>query len=372
MTYSNSTFNKKAVAGEVSTINFDSELGINKYALFAQVNKTVFNNRLTLSGGLRTDFNDFSPEMSNPLDQLSPRLSLSYAVNEKMNINASAGRFFQLPAYTVLGYRAFDGELINKTNKVTHVRADHLVAGVEMNPTDLSKITFEGFYKKYSNYPFLLNDGISLANLGGDFGVIGNEPVSSTSEGQSYGFEALFQQKLSSSIYGILSYTYVKSEFEDRNGDFVPSAWDNRHILNITAGKKFDRNWELGAKFRLQGGSPYTPYDVATSSLKAVWDVTQQGLLDYNRMNQERNAFSNGLDIRIDKRWYFNRAALDIYVDIQNVYNAKVTGQSFINVVKDAQGNPVTSLTNPLAYEIKEIENVSGTLLPSIGVMIEF
>ena len=54
----------------------------------------------------------------------------------------------------------------------------------------------EGFYKKYENYPFLLGDSISLANLGGDFGVIGNEPVTSTSEGRSYGIEFLAQKKL--------------------------------------------------------------------------------------------------------------------------------------------------------------------------------
>ncbi len=32
--------------------------------------------------------------------------------------------------------------------------------------------------------------------------------------------------------------------------------------LNITAGKKLKKNWEIGAKFRFLGGSPYTPYDI--------------------------------------------------------------------------------------------------------------
>ena len=38
-----------------------------------------------------------------------------------------------------------------------------------------SKLSIEGFLKLYDNYPFLLNDSISFANLGGDFGVIGND-----------------------------------------------------------------------------------------------------------------------------------------------------------------------------------------------------
>ena len=69
-------------------------------------------------------------------------------------------------------------------------------------PATNTKITVEGFYKIYSDYPFLVRDSISLANLGSDFGVIGNEPVESISEGQSYGVEFLAQQKLSKGFYG--------------------------------------------------------------------------------------------------------------------------------------------------------------------------
>ena len=73
---------------------------------------------MVLSLGLRTDFNDYSKEMSNPLKQLSPRFSLSYSINEKWNYNFNIGRYFQLPAYTVLGYRDSTNTLVNKNNGV--------------------------------------------------------------------------------------------------------------------------------------------------------------------------------------------------------------------------------------------------------------
>lgn len=57
------------------------------------------------SVGVRTDFTGLGAATGDPIDQLSPRLSLSYAVNGSININANVGRFFQLPPYTVLGYR---------------------------------------------------------------------------------------------------------------------------------------------------------------------------------------------------------------------------------------------------------------------------
>lgn len=370
--YTNSTFNRRELAGQVVAINFDSELNLNRYAGFVQVSKSLLKERLSLSAGIRTDFSDYSSRMANPLDQLSPRISASYMITEKWSINFNQGLYYQLPAYTVLGYRDSQGALENKTNGVTYIRSNHVVGGMEYNPTAYSKVTVESFYKLYSNYPFLLGDSISLANLGGDFGVIGNEPVTSISNGKSYGVELLMQQKLSESIYGILSYTFVRSEFQDKTGQYIPSAWDNRHVLNITAGKKLKKDWEIGAKFRLLGGAPYTPYDLALSSTKAVWDVTRQGILDWNKLNTERNPASHGLDIRVDKKWFFEKWSLNAYIDVQNIYNFQASIQPYVDVERDAGGNLVSDPTNNQAYKTYLVPNTVGTFLPSIGLMMEF
>jgi hypothetical protein len=271
-----------------------------------------------------------------------------------------------------MGFRDNDGNLVNKENEITYIQSDHIVGGLEYNPTKFSKITVEGFYKKYDNYPFLLNDSISLANLGGDFGVIGNEPAESTSEGRSYGFEVFLQQKLSSSIYGLVSYTFVRSEFQDKNGEFVPSSWDNRHILNVTAGKKFNKDWELGIRFRYLGGAPYTPDDVELSMRKEIWDVAGIGIPDYDLLNTKRNSVAHGLDVRIDKRWFFKKWSLNAYLDIQNIYNYESVGKPFLDVVRDENGDPVTDPNNPGSYLPREFENTAGTILPSIGIMIDF
>ena len=85
-----------------------------------------------------------------------------------------------------------------------------------------------------------------------------------------------------------MSVTYYRSEFEDKYGKLIPSAWDNRFIFNLTAGKKFKRNIELGLKFRYSGGAPYTPIDLATSSNIAIWNINQRGVLNYNELNTER------------------------------------------------------------------------------------
>ncbi|MBA3901945.1 MAG: hypothetical protein H0X62_17370 [Bacteroidetes bacterium] len=217
-----------------------------------------------------------------------------------------------------------------------------------------------------------MNEQISLANLGGDFGVIGNAPVSSTSSGRSYGIEVLVQRSIKKGLYGILAYTLVRSEFKDKQQVYTPSSWDNNHIISATAGKQLKKNWEIGAKFRLSGGSPYTPYNVGFSSQKAVWDVTRVGIPDWDRLNSERFALNHAMDIRIDKKWFFKKWAANIYLDIQNIYNQQAEAQPFLNVRKDEFGTPLTDPSNPSNYQTYLIPNSVGTVLPSIGLMIEF
>jgi len=370
--YSNNTYQLITVDTNVVTIDYASELSFQKWGAFAQASTSVFNNKLVLSFGVRTDANNYVKEMQNLLNQLSPRLSASFKLTNKWSLNFNTGIYYQLPAYTVLGYTDEENNFVNKQNGITYIQSKHLVAGTEYRPNNYLRFTLEGFYKTYQNYPFSLRDSISLANQGADFGVIGDEPVTSTSNGRSYGVELLAQQKLNRDFYGILAVTYVVSEFEDKSGNFAPSAWDNRTIIALTAGKKFKHNWEAGLKWRFSGGLPYTPYDIAYSTLTYVWDINRQGLLDYNQLNAERIDPYHQLDIRIDKQWFFSKWNLDVYLDIQNVYNFQTELQPLVDVVKDADGNPVINPEDPSRYSVNFLENTNGTLLPSIGIVIEF
>ena len=75
-----------------------------KYGVFAQVSKTFLDSKLGLSAGLRTDMNSFTDTGMDPLETLSPRVSLSYVLSDKLTANASVGRYFKLAPYTILGY----------------------------------------------------------------------------------------------------------------------------------------------------------------------------------------------------------------------------------------------------------------------------
>lgn len=368
--YRNSTFNKINTFDGIDTVNYSTDLSFHNFGLYGQISRSYFENKISFSLGLRTDANTYSMEMKNFIDQLSPRFSFSWQFLPAFALNFNTGIYYQKPPYTVLGYKE-SGELVNKKNGIKYIQCVHFVSGVEYLTNTNTKISIEGFYKKYNDYPFLLDDSISLANLGSDFGVIGNSPAEPTSKGRAYGIEVYLQQKLYKGFYGILAYTLVRSEFTDKSGKYVPSAWDNKHIISITGGKKFKKNWEIGFRWSLLSGAPYTPYDVELSSRKEVWDITGQGIPDYGRLNTKRLPVVHQLDVRIDKKFFFNKFNLDVYLDIQNVYGFSAMGQPNLTVQRDAEEKPIIDPDNPDHYKVKYLDNEIGTVLPSIGLIIE-
>ncbi len=244
---------------------------------------------------------------------------------------------------------------------------------VEFRPSDNSQVTVEGFYKKYTDYPFSVKDSVSLASKGGaDFGVYGDEEVTSESKGNAYGFEILGRIKEYKGLNAVITYTFVRSEFTDIAGKYIPSSWDNRHLLTLTATRTFKKNWDLGLKWRYIGGAPYTPWDKSRSAIKTAWDAQGIGYLDYSRFNQERLKAFHQLDVRVDKSWYYNKWSLMLYFDVQNAYNFKSVQQEYLLRAEDGTGAPVTDPSNPDKYLLKSLKNTYGTVLPTLGIMIEF
>ncbi len=362
------------VVQPANEIRFNTAIDFFKFGLFGQVNRSFLNEQLGLSFGVRTDGNTFTETGANLLRTISPRLSASYAFAPNWKVNASVGRYFKTPLYTVLGFRDDAGTLVNKDQP--YLRSDHFVAGLEFLPTRVLRLTLEGFYKQYADYPVSAFNGISLANQGGGFGVLGNERVLAVGEGKAYGMELFAQQKLNKNLYFTGSYTLFWSKFSNQNGELIASAWDNRHLLSLLAGYKFRRNWELGVKYRWQGGVPYTPLDLDASRLNYASIGT--GVLDNNRLNSLRLGNFSQMDLRLDKKWNFKRVTLDVFIDIQNILNAVNPAPPNYTFQRSADGSTfATTDGKPLVADGGNavpllLENTEGSLLPSIGIVVEF
>jgi hypothetical protein len=367
-------FDRSALASTAEVIDVESTSNFNQYGAFVSGSKKFYNDRLLVTGGLRMDGADFAATASNPLNQLSPRISFSYQLMPNFFVTANGGIYYQKPAYTVLGFQDNDGVLVNRENDVRFIRNSQLIGGIELLvPEKNRRFTAEAFYKRYSNYPSSVRNGISLANLGADFGVIGNEAVISNAKGRAYGIEFLAQQRLFNNFYGIAAVTLVRSEFTNPNTEgFVPSSWDNRFIVSLTAGKRFGKNWELGARWRFLGGTPYTPIDVEESALISNWDLRGQPILDFTQINRVRLAAFHQLDLRLDKRYFYKNWNFNWYIDIQNAYNFQAEQPPLLVPTRDPAGGLVVDPTDPTRYSLRFLENTAGTLLPTVGIIIEF
>lgn len=368
----------KGISGNDSipaiNVGLNSAIEFFRYGFFGEVNRKLIGDRLSLTLGIRADGNTFTQTGNELWRTLSPRFSASYALTEQWNLNATIGRYYKLPIYTVLGFRDAGGNLVNKDN--AYLAVNHYVAGVEFLPTNATRITLEGFYKQYDQYAVSAASGISLANQGTEFGAIGNEKSLSTGKGQAYGVELFFQQKLTKNFYTTISYTLFVSRFSGADGRYIASAWDNRHLLSAIAGYKLPRGWEIGVKHRFAGGSPYTPFDLAASQQNYL--LTGTGSFDYGNLNTLRLGAFNQTDIRVDKKINFKRITLDIFLDIQNVtrnsnpatpqYTFKRSADNTTWASTD--GKPVQQ--NGANAIPLVLENVNDTFLPTFGFIVEF
>lgn len=345
-----------------------------KFGLYGHVSKYFFEDQLLVSGGIRTDVNTFTKTGLNPLQSLSPRISFSYLLSDQWKLSGSVGSYYKLPVYTMLGFKDDSGNLTNKNLKYTN--AIHYTIGTEYVPKNDLRLTFEAFYKDYRNYPVSLTNGISYANIGTDYSAVGGEPYISTGKGRVYGLEAYIQQKLVENLFYVASATLYKSEFAGIDGKFRSSTWDYGFVLSSTFGYKFKNNWDVGVKYRMAGGQPYTPFDLATST--ALYLTNGRGIYDYTQLNSKRLGIFNQLDLRVDKKYNFKKVSLNLFIDFQNVLMDKTPNlpKFTFERLDDNSGFKTTdgqTIKSDGSNAIPLILNEeSATIVPSIGFIVEF
>ncbi len=391
--------NETVVKTANGTTNINTDLSFHKYAAFAQVSKKLLAEKLVLSTGFRIDGSSYNEQMANPFRQFSPRFSASYMIAPRFTVNFNTGLYYQLPSYTTMGYQVND--VFANKDRLDYTRAFHLIGGVAYTTETSTKFSIEGYYKIYDQYPFLINEQVSLANFGADFGVVGDAPIESTGKGRTYGLEVLVQQRLYKGFYGILAYTLGVSEFTNGAGEYIPSSWDSRHIINLALGKTFNtmnqavrdarnekrtaqgkeaitrklvsQTLDIGTNIRFQTGLPLSPFDEEASALTSNWDRFRQAQIDYTRLNSNRQDVAFGVDVRVDYKWFFPKWSFNLYLDLQNLPGLAVS-QNVLLLDTDANGNAqIVNQGQPNeSYKLKQLDVGSGLVTPTIGIIVQY
>ena len=367
--YSNTTF-QKVYTDHAQTFDYHTYLDIMRWGLFGTINYTSIDERFTASLGLRADANNYSAAMKDMTDQLSPRLSLSYQLTEHWSLSGNAGLYYQLPPYTAIGFKNNNGLYANKY-ALRYMQVSQGSIGINWRKGDTFEVSLEGFYKDYDKIPLSVADGIPLTCKGNDYGVIGNELLTSTAQGRSYGAELLLKWLIAKKLNLASSFTLFKSEYRNnKESEYIASAWDNRFIFNLRGTYNLPRHWSVGMKVSCIGGAPYTPYDADKSSLVTAWNAQGKPYYDYTRYNEERLPAFTQVDIRIDKTFYLKRCMLGFYIDLQNIAGSKLK-QADVLMSTGVIKNPDAPIAGQ-RYVMKSVKQESGTLLPTLGITFEY
>ncbi|MFZ1518974.1 MAG: TonB-dependent receptor [Ignavibacteriaceae bacterium] len=292
-----------------------------------------------LSAGGRVDYFNYTDKVN-----VSPRIVLSYKLSPITSLSGSAGIYYQNLPGLILAQS-------DKFKSLNTPKAVHYILSFSHLLNEETRLTIELYQKNYSDLPvdptqpkdFLFDQVVTNGIFTSHSDLINN------GNAYSRGIEAIIQKKLAKDFYGMISASYSISKYKDVEGNWKDRIYDNRFNFNIEVGYKPNSDWEFSARFIYAGGAPYTPFDMQLSELN------NKGILDLSKTNSVRLPDYHSLNIRVDRRFYFEKTNLVIFLSIWNVYNRENISAYTWNEVKN-----------------KLTKEVGWNTLPVFGIEYEF
>jgi outer membrane receptor for ferrienterochelin and colicin len=133
--------------------------------------------------------------------------------------------------------------------------------------------------------------------------------------GKAYarGVEFSIQRKLFKNLYGLINLTYYRTRFRDLTGIWRNRAYDNRYIICITGGYKPNKNWEFNLRFLYCGNKAMNAIDEEISIQEG------RAILDMDNIMNEYMSDYHTLSLRCDRRFYFQRSSLVLFLGAMNI-----------------------------------------------------
>ena len=378
---------------------FKSNLNYWRFRTYVQSNLPVFSSdKIFFSPGLRFDYYDILKKY-----YISPRIGLSFPLNDITTIRAFYGHFYQSPGYEKLRDQNVLYDFSRKnTDDLQAEKAIHYILSFERFLTPQWQFKSEVYFKDFKNLIVPLKvkgtQFVTQQILGKDPRYLSSwtEPVATqadsataipvnNSNGKSYGWE-IFLAKINKGsndrIDGWISYSLSFSTREEM-GKVIPFRFEQRHNFNFVMNYKFTESIELGLRWNYSSGLPYTEPvgikpriimkdkdgdgtpetpEIATkftlnpNAPKEVLFNIDYGI-DPNFYNARRPDYHR-LDLRLSYYTNFWKLNWLFYLDVINVYNRKnVVGYDYY--IDDN-------------LNLKRRETYQLPIFPTIGVSVRF
>lgn len=249
---------------------------------------------------------------------LNPRLGVRVMPASWLTLKAGAGLYQQPPDWR-------SGQLSPTFGNpgLAPEGAWHFMTGLEARAFGVLELDVQGYYKALFSQARL-----SLASgLGSDLSIPGaSSRYTSEGYGRAYGMEALLRLRPTKHLTGWVAYTLSRFERDSYGVPYAPGPLDQPHNLIIVASATLPWGLTASGRFRFASGPLITPIVSSLFDVNANQYVPLPGL----PWSQRLPDFTQ-LDLRVDKRFTFDAWSLVVYVDVQNVTNARNPEALFYN-----------------------------------------
>lgn len=231
---------------------------------------------------------------------LEPRIAVIAQPLKRLEIRGAAGLYRQAPAPEDLS--ATFGAPSLPTSKALHT-----VLGAKVSLTKTLSIDVTGFYARTRD----------IAMRSAAESPLAAQALVASGTGRTYGLQGLLRQDLWKGLFGWVAYTLMRAERRNREADeWRLSDYDQTHVLTAVLGWSLPRGFEIGGRFRYASGFPRTA--VTGAWYDATRNRFQPELGEHNKI---RIPQFMQLDLRAAKRWEVRTSAIEVFVEVLNMWN---------------------------------------------------
>ena len=256
--------------------DFDGYFGL--VQVFGQARYRL-SERLTANGGLHAQYFTLSEAFA-----LEPRLALNYQATDKLALTAGYGLHSQIPALPVFFFRDPASGAPDANQQLGFQRAHHYVLGSDWTFAPSWRFKTELYYQNLTDIP--VDDfpsTFSILNAGADFVFPERGNLVSDGMGRNYGVEFTLEHFFADDWYLLATASVFESTYRASDGVRRPTAFDNRYVTNLLAGREWPfgkdkrHRFTVNTKLTVSGGRPFTPVDLEASRTLGI-DVRDEAL----------------------------------------------------------------------------------------------
>ncbi|MCB9569572.1 MAG: Plug domain-containing protein [Myxococcales bacterium] len=175
---------------------------------------------------------------------------------------------------------------------------------------------------------------------------------------RAFGGEFIVRKRLTRRLYGWVAYTLLWAQQAYRTSDggtiYDTGLFDQQHNLVAVLSARLPRDWQVGGRFRVSSGLPYTPVVGAVGGSPAGYLPADEFEPIFGFPLSARFPLFQQLDLRVDKRWIRKRTIVTAYLDVLNVLNHQNTEAYVYNI----------DYSRP-------VQRIGLPILPLLGVRVE-